>query len=529
MNTIMAVNKEMAFEVNDHNRSNPYAFFETASNKSWLPSMVILIIGGFYLLTIRRGHFWGDDYSVYIQNAKNIVDGVDYNTTGYLYLAPYIGPGSYPPIFPLLLAPVYWLFGINLTAMKVEIVVVFLFSLLLLLQLLKEYLSIKEQIILLAMVGFNPVFWEIKDRIQSEPLFLVTINLSIYFVCRYYKSVGISEWGKLAYILGTGVSFYLAYGTRSVGLLLLPCLLLYDVFRNGKLSWPSFYAVGVVMVAIALIMLQSFLLPRAHSYVEQVQPGSQHFLYNWMVFIRDNVLRYTFSLAELWDNIYSKLPRIGLTILMSILAVIGFIDQAKRKVTFLELFVGLYAICIIIVPMTGGIRYLLPIVSFYLFYSLQGIKALPQRNGFRTAVIAIVVISVTATYAASYNTRNFREVPNSITKAEAIEFFEYVKKQTNENDVFIFTKPRALALFTGRKSSFFPLKKDDKEAWEYFRTVNATYLVVGPVGVEPHEQVFFTGFVGRNKDYFREVYANADFVIYQILDMPSFSAVASKS
>ncbi len=529
MKTNMAVNKEMTLELKDHDRNNSYAFFETVFNSSWLTSTVILIIGSFYLFTIRQGHFWGDDYSVYIQNAKNIVDGVDYNTTGYLYLAPYIGPGSYPPIFPLFLVPVYWLFGINLTAMKVEIVLAVMFSLLLLTRLLKEHLSIKEQVILLAMVGLNPVFWEIKDRVQSEPLFLVTINLSLYFVCRFYKSSGIHRWAKFAYVLATGASFYLAYGTRSVGLLLLPCLVLYDVFRNGKLSWPSSYGVGVVMVTIMLILLQSLLLPRAHSYIEQVQPGSQHFLYNWMVFIRDNVLRYTFSLAELWDNIYIKAPRIVLTILMSILAVIGFIAQAKRKVTFLELFVGLYAICIIIVPMTGGIRYLLPIVPFYLFYSLQGIKALPPGSSFRNAVIAIVVISVTTTYAASYSTRNFREIPNGVTKAEAIEFFDYVKKQTNENDVFIFTKPRALALFTGRKSSFFPLKKDDKEAWQYFRTVNATYLVVGPAGVEPHEQVFFTGFVDRNKSYFREVYANADFVIYRILDMPSFIEVASGS
>ncbi len=522
-----AANKEMTFVLNDHNVNNPSDVSETASNSNWITSMVVLIIGGFYLLTIRQGHFWGDDYSVYIQNAKNIVDGVDYNTTSYLYLAPYIGPGSYPPIFPLFLAPVYRLFGINLTAMKVEIILALVFSLLLLARLLKQYLSLKEQIILLAMVGLNPIFWEIKDRIQSEPLFFVTINLSVYLVCRFYAS-NANGWAKLAYVLVTGVSFYLAYGTRSVGLLLLPCLALYDIFRKGRLSLPSFYAVGVATVTIALVLLQSLLLPRGHSYIEQVQPGSQHFLYNWMVFIRDNVLRYTFSMTELWDNIYSKLPRIGLTILMSILAVIGFIAQAKRKITFMELFVSLYAICIVIVPMTGGIRYMLPIVPFYLFYSLQGIKALPPKNGFRNVVIALVAISVVATYAASYSTQNFKEIPNGVTKAEAIEFFNYVKTQTNENDVFIFTKPRALALFTGRKSSFFPLKMNDKEVWQYFKTVNATYLVVGPAGVEPHEQVFFKGFVSRNKIHFHEVYTNPDFVIYRILDMPSFNEVASK-
>lgn len=524
----MAANKAMGFELKGHGLNNSDVTFEAASKSSWLTSAVILIIGSFYLLTIRQGHFWGDDYSVYIQNAKNIVDGVDYNTTSYLYLAPYIGPGAYPPIFPIFLAPVYWAFGMNLTAMKVEVILAFLFSLWLLIQLLKGYLSIKQQIILLAMIGLNPLFWSIKDRIQSEPLFLATVNLSIYLVCQFYKS-GAGGTTRLAYILATGISFYLSYGTRSVGLLLLPCLVLYDVFRNRRLSWPSFYTVGVVMVTIALVLLQSFALQRAHSYIEQVQPGSQHFLYNWMVFIRDNIARYTFSMTELWDNVYSKLPRIGLTILMSILAMIGFIIQAKRKVTFQELFVGLYAVCIVIVPMTGGIRYMLPIVPFYMFYSLQGIKALPEKNGLRNIIIVIVGASVIATYAANYSTQNYKEIPNGITKTEAIEFFEYVKKQTNENDVIIFNKPRALALFTSRKSSFFPLKQDDNGVWQYFKSINATHVVVGPDTLEPHEQVFIREFVSRNANFFRQVYANADFKIYRVLGMPGFNQLASDS
>ena len=35
---------------------------------------LIALIGVFYLATIREGHRWGDDFSLYILHAKNIAE-----------------------------------------------------------------------------------------------------------------------------------------------------------------------------------------------------------------------------------------------------------------------------------------------------------------------------------------------------------------------------------------------------------------------------------------------------------------------
>src|SRR5690349_10751607 len=92
---------------------------------------VIGVVGVFYLSTIRAGHYWGDDFSLYIHHAKNIVEGIGYADTGYIYdpFFPEFSPKTYPPIYPLLLAPVYALFGLDLTPMKVEVIVFFLMAL----------------------------------------------------------------------------------------------------------------------------------------------------------------------------------------------------------------------------------------------------------------------------------------------------------------------------------------------------------------------------------------------------------------
>ena len=39
----------------------------------------------FYLATIREGHDWGDDFSMYIRHAQNIAHGEPYAETGYIY------------------------------------------------------------------------------------------------------------------------------------------------------------------------------------------------------------------------------------------------------------------------------------------------------------------------------------------------------------------------------------------------------------------------------------------------------------
>ncbi|MCI0591350.1 MAG: hypothetical protein L0Y67_07095 [Gammaproteobacteria bacterium] len=93
--------------------------------------LVLLAVGAFFLATVRSGHNWGDDFGLYIMHAKNIAEGLGYHQTGYIYnpYRPIIGPQSIPPVFPTLLAPVYKFWGVNLKAMKVELILIFILSL----------------------------------------------------------------------------------------------------------------------------------------------------------------------------------------------------------------------------------------------------------------------------------------------------------------------------------------------------------------------------------------------------------------
>src|SRR5579862_5893312 len=88
-------------------------------------------VGIFYLATLRQGHDWSDDFALYLHHAQNICEGAAYQETGYVYnpRRPLYGPPAYPPLFPLMLVPVYKLFGLSLTAMKVETTLLFMLAL----------------------------------------------------------------------------------------------------------------------------------------------------------------------------------------------------------------------------------------------------------------------------------------------------------------------------------------------------------------------------------------------------------------
>src|SRR5690242_20031072 len=70
--------------------------------------VLVTLVMVFQIATIRAGHSWGDDFAQYIQQARNWADGRPFAATGYIHNPdfPAIGPVMYPPLFPMLLAPV---------------------------------------------------------------------------------------------------------------------------------------------------------------------------------------------------------------------------------------------------------------------------------------------------------------------------------------------------------------------------------------------------------------------------------------
>ena len=465
--------------------------------------IIISVIGALYLLTIRVGHNWSGDFSMYIHHAKNIAEGIDFNDTGYIYnpSLPVVGPITYPPIFPLLLSLIYMWFGLNLTAMKVEIIIMFLIFLFIYFLILKNELPFKFSVMTIILIGCNPYFWDFKDNVLSDIPFLLWSYISIFFILQA-RQPNKSQRIQLLYSLYVGFFIYLSYGTRSIGIVFIPCLFIHDIIRYKR---PTQFTIIATLIFVFFMVLQTVSLHSGRSYFDQLKSDQK--------IILRNILWYANSLSVLWDNGYSRIFQVVLFIVVCALSTIGYVARIKNSLTFLEIFLPLYMGIIILWPTDGGTRFLIPVIPLYIMYAFIGITKIKviQYKETRRLFVTILIVAFFVSYFGKYMKLNYGSIDRGIGKKETIELFRYIRNNTDGGDVFIFRKPRVLSLFTGRSAAAYHRPVNDKDLWGFFNSINATYLISRSIDSE-----FIHLFVEKNEDKFEEMYSNSDFKVYKI-------------
>ncbi len=281
---------------------------------------MILFIGIFYLTTIRQGHNWGDDFSMYIKHAINICEGKPYQETGYIYIPSRLSPKSYPPIFPLLLAPIYKVFGLNLTAMKVELIIIFLISLLIIFLNFYQYLGYYYSAIMLLIISFSPYFWDFKDNILSDLPFLLFTYLILYKTNKLY-SIKSRFPSHLYYGIFLGILIYIAYGIRTIGIVFIPTIFIYDLIKNNKITVTT---ISAIISSLLFILLQNYLFG-SQSYADQLSIINGKFL----IMFFTNFIGYFFAFRDLWTPNYS-FPALLFCIFFSIIAILGYLKRCRE-------------------------------------------------------------------------------------------------------------------------------------------------------------------------------------------------------
>lgn len=474
--------------------------------RRWL-ILLLLINGIFFLSTFRAGHTWGDDFAMYVLHARNLATGQPYTATGYVYnpQEPHVGPPAYPPGFPLLLAPVYKIFGMNFTAFKVVEVISWLLYLLVVYELLEDYLPAPWRMIVIALLGFNPVMWDAKDSVVSDIPGLFFAALAIYGAKHAYSRYA-EQRSVVASSLALGVLLFVTCETRNLAMVLLIALPVYEVLRWRRLTLVSVLSVGL---CAALLLGQRLIVDTTGPSLFRLEP----------VWFLQNTLNYVKFARTFWLNGFSNAFSYLVYGVSCLLTGWGVYKYGRRTAGLFDIY-ALLTVGLIVAYSVTNYRYLLPAFPLYLAYMLLGLRNLAAgmhpvaaKTAYAAAALATVV-----TFAGAYSRYDWSEIREGIGDPEFMQVADFIKESVPPGDLVVFLKPRLLALETGHPGTTYPNHATAEQLEQYLRNAHARYVVdtnLTAPGFEPDHEVM-TPYLERPGAPVERIYANPHYAVYRL-------------
>lgn len=464
-------------------------------------------------MSITRGHGWSDDYAGYILQAESIVagtteavlaDGVHTNTMGRPQ-----GPIAYPWGVPLLLSAIIRCHGLNLFLMKFLNIGCFVLSLLVFFAILKVRMPSTAVLLCVGVVAFNPMTIWFQDMIGSEFPFMLVQMLTILVMERF-----LSVPRSPARAICIGILAGLSYLIRSNGVLLILTLLIvhsFEVLREWRRDRTFLRRCGWITAALpyaafaGLVISVSVWLPLG---------GAGHcalFRKLNISYILNQVTYYTILCPS---SYFDKLPFPMLLYGICLPMFLKGIACHRREDRLIMIYCGLTLCLYVFWPSRQNVRFLLPIMPFFIYFTLRGMPIGGWRFNLRNPVtvlaLGFVVCLVGVSLRSSLlmgvvNMRGNRDTGSGPFDDDGAAMARFVTQNTQDDAVVGFFKPRIMRLVTGRRS--FEMSREDRESVK-----DAAYYVRFK-GLEDNSMMHC-----ENVPTIRmtAVFSNAQYVVYRI-------------
>ena len=330
--------------------------------------IIIVLTAVIYLISFRPGHNWGGDFSEYIAQARSISEGHDF---------PGKFVGTYVPViyswgFPLLLSPIYSLFGLNIFAMKVYVSLFFLLSLPVIFLLFKRKLTSIQALLLVTIFAVNPHFFAFKDNVLSDIPFFFFSLLSIFLIQEIIinKKIWINSFVSYSLI---GFFIFCSYLIRSQGILLIPTLLVCQYINNRIFfkqnlipyirSNKSEFIPYIVFITLVVVINNIF--PRGGSgYYELLLRNLTS------TSVIRNVYYYTVLISDFFGN--RSIAKVLFCFTIPFVT-LGIIKNAKEDYLYL-IYVFFTLLLFICWPYQQGLRFIFSILPFYMYFFFVGLS-----------------------------------------------------------------------------------------------------------------------------------------------------------
>lgn len=408
-----------------------------------LPLVIVLLMPLLWIYT-PNGHDWGGDFAAYIDQAENLIKGMPGGETGYVYNPEYyrLAPPTYPPGFPLMLAPCIAFFGNAISTLVIYMSVWMIGFGLLLYRFFRFHFNWPTATVAVLLIVYNPWMLRFKAQVIADLPFAALVLGTVVFYKLSSK--------RPVYLLLTLVFGVLAILTKTHGIVLIIAFVLdslvsylkKDKAQGGK-------ALGMAASIGIISFLWNKLLTR----------GAEHFDHFSRIASEEGGF-----LSSAWSNLseYMDVYRAFFIKDMGALTFIGVITSwillvaagagalRKWKAKNFEIedwvFLGLMA-TLIFFPITNGFRYLLPAFAFFFLYSTLGLSW-PILSKWRVAPVIpwLGLLLLGLQYSKGWGKiAVLPDVPEGPYRAYYQPLHKAVKDLNEPGSLFLAAKPRVFA------------------------------------------------------------------------------------
>lgn len=465
----------------------------------WLAA-VLAVTAAAYWGTARSGHDWGGDFSMYIIHARNLAEGKPYSAEGFVN-APGLGnhhPVAYPPVFPLVLTPVFARWGLDYDALKCVPRLMMLGAMIAFYFLGRGWgLSSAASALSGLAVALSWSSLYVKEVVVSDTtyMFFCGAALLVWHVLRE-KELDVSHPITAAAMLT--LALMLAYGTRSAGIVLVVAIAAEELWRERRLRRFNI-AWGLIM-ASALIAYTLFIYDNK-SYGESFQFSPRMYL--------SNAITYLKAFARFWTPVPAWI-RMPVGVAAFVLAAAGFWIRLREEVRAPELYAA-GSIALLVAYLGDGVnsgdgRYLLAVAPLLFLYMAVALRRLP-RIASAAAIALMIVVSAW----------NVSAVPRGpVTEGVKLPQFqgaaEFLRTLPRDSVVASWN-PRVYSLYTRLRGTHWP-HTDNIEEFE--RIVAPTHVTHYVVDKAMTHEPWLENYLKQRADKLDLIFQNDRIMVYRV-------------
>lgn len=441
------------------------------------PALIVLVVAAMCIMNHLHGVDWGDDFALYLRQAKalnigNIGEVIRDNrftvdNSGWHTFSPYL----YPWGWPLMVAPVYALFGLNYEALKVLEVAALCGFLCFYYGLVRRRAGALPAAVLMLVIGLSLSYVGATNTVLSDLPYLFVVGLCLWWIDRCRRE-GILRASRRDLVV-LGLLLALAFNVRREGSTLLFVVAALQGFAVVPTVWRARslrqvdwrhavvpYATFAGAVVGFQLLLPSTLIPTVPGAGLRNASSNIHFYRD--ILAEQVGLKIPGYHASLFHS-HPLAER--LLVITVVLAVVGLVlrlaTTAAEDVPLAAYLVGA-SLVMLVSPYQEG-RYLFTITPFLLYFAYQALPSLvrfvnlPGRGVARlAAAIPILALAgmVSMNFLATKHSTDFhnlaRPTIDGPESPAAVEMVAAVDRLTRGDDVILFFRARAMTLLTDR-------------------------------------------------------------------------------